>query len=129
MYLLDTNVIGEVARNPQGTVANRVSALPSGDFGINPVVACEVEYGLTKRGSAKLRQQIEAILEAIPVLELPPDIAVHYGRIRVELEKQGTPIGPNDLLIAAHGFASELTVVTGNEKEFRRVQGLSVENW
>jgi len=129
MYLLDTNVIGEIARNPQGGVAIRVAALSPEEYGIDAVVACEIEYGLTKRGSTKLRRQIETILEAIAFIELPPDIATHYGRIRVALEKQGTPIGPNDLLIAAHGLASELTVVTGNEKEFRRVQGLNVENW
>lgn len=129
IFLLDTNVIGEIARSPQGSVANRVAALPPNEFGINPIVACEIEYGLAKRGSARLRGQIETILEAIIVFELPSDIAARYGQIRVELEKQGTPIGPNDLLIAAHGLASNLTVVTGNEKEFRRVQGLNVENW
>lgn len=129
MYLLDTNVIGEIARNPQGDPATRVAALSPEEFGINPIVACEIEYGLTKRGSAKLRQQIEAILEAISVFELPTDIATHYGHIRVELEKKGTTIGPNDLLIAAHGLASNLTVVTGNEKEFKRVPELKVENW
>ena len=129
MYLLDTNIIGEVARNPQGDMANRLAALSPDEFGINPIVACEIEYGLTKRDSSRLRRQIETILEAISVFELPSDIAAHYGRIRVALEKQGTPIGPNDLLIAAHGLASDLTVVTGNEKEFRRVQGLNVENW
>ncbi|NOX52287.1 MAG: type II toxin-antitoxin system VapC family toxin [Gammaproteobacteria bacterium] len=129
MYLLDTNVIGEIARNPQGGVANRVAALPPDEYGINPIVACEIGYGLTKRESTRLRRQIEAILEAIAVIELPSDIATHYGRIRAELEKQGTPIDPNDLLIAAHGLASELTLVTGNEKEFRRVRELNVENW
>ena len=76
-----------------------------------------------------MRLQIETILAVIPVFEMPSDIATYYGQIRVELEKLGTPIGPNDLIIAAHGLASDLTVVTGNEKEFRRVQGLRVENW
>ncbi len=129
MYLLDTNIIGEIARNPQGDTANRLATLPPDEFGINPIVACEIEYGLTKRGSSRLRRQIETILEAISVFELPSDIATHYGRIRVALEKLGTPIGPNDLLIAAHGLATDLTVVTGNEKEFRRVSNLRVENW
>lgn len=129
MYLLDTNVIGEIARNPQGDTALRVAALPPDEFGINPIVACEIEYGLAKRGSSRLRRQIETILEAVALFELPSDIAAHYGQIRLALEKQGTPIGPNDLLIAAHGLASDLTVVTGNEKEFRRVPGLNVENW
>jgi len=65
MYLLDTNVIGEIARNPQGDTAVRVAALAPEAFGINPIVACEIVYGLTKRGSVNLRRQIVAILEAI----------------------------------------------------------------
>jgi tRNA(fMet)-specific endonuclease VapC len=129
VYLLDTNIVGDLARNPDGQLAGRISALPPDEFGINPIVACEIEYGLTKRNSAKLRQQVEAILTAVPMLDLPSDIAEHYGRIRVELERQGAPIGPNDLLIAAHGVASGITVVTDNEREFRRVKGLQVENW
>ena len=129
MYLLDTNVVGELARAPQGQLAERVSVLSSDEFGINPIIACEIEYGLAKRDSTRLRQQVEAILTAIPVLDLPADIASHYGQIRVALETQGTPIGPNDLLIAAHGVAADVTVVTGNDREFRRVKGLKVENW
>lgn len=129
MYLLDTNIIGELARNPRGEFASRISALPSDECCINPIVACEIEYGLTRRNSTRLRQQVEAILGAVLVLELPSDIAAHYGRIRVELERRGTPIGPNDLLIAAHCFASAITLVTGNDREFRRVEGLRVENW
>ena len=129
MYLLDTNVIGELARRPQGPLAKRISTLSPDEFGINPIVACEIEYGLTKRGSAKLRRQVEAILSAVPVLELPSGIARYYGRIRNTLEQQGKPIGPNDLLIAAHGLASDLTVVSGNDREFRRVKRLKVENW
>ena len=72
---------------------------------------------------------MEAILSAVSVLELQSDIAVNYGRIRAGLERQGTPIGPNDLLIAAHCVASAITLVTGNEREFRRVKELQVENW
>lgn len=129
MYLLDTNVIAELARNPHGAAAARAAALSNDEFGINPVVACEIEYGLAKRGSSRLRRQVEAILSAVPTLELPVDIARHYGRIRLELEKRGTPIGPNDLLIAAHAVATDRIVVTGNDREFRRVRGLAVENW
>ena len=70
------------------------------------------------------------LLGSIDVLtNLPEGIAVHYGRIRTELESSGETIGPNDLLIAAHACAAGLTVVTGNEREFRRVPGLRVENW
>lgn len=129
MYLLDTNIIGELARNPHGRLAGRISALPPDEYCINPIVACEIEYGLTRRNSARLRQQVEAILSAVSVLELPSDIAANYGRIRAGLERQGTPIGPNDLLIAAHCVASAITLVTGNDREFRRVKELKVENW
>ena len=129
MYLLDTNVIGEIARNPRGDAAARVAELSPETFGINPIVACEIEYGLNRRGPSRFRRQIDAILDAIVIIELPANIAVHYGRIRLELEQQGTPIGPNDLLIAAHGTAADLTVVTANEREFRRVRNLRVENW
>ena len=129
MYLLDTNIMGELARNPRGPLASRISALPPDECCINPIVACEIEYGLTKRNSSRLRQQVEAILGAVSVLELPSEIAEHYGRICVELEGQGKPIGPNDLIIAAHCVASAITLVTGNHAEFRRVEGLQVENW
>ena len=70
------------------------------------------------------------ILEAIDILtDLPTDIGFHYGSIRTDLESAGATIGPNDLLIAAHARAADLTVVTGNDREFRRVPGLRVENW
>ncbi|MEO0996223.1 MAG: PIN domain-containing protein [Pseudomonadota bacterium] len=124
MYLLDTNVVAELARNPHGRTAARLSKLAGDEFGINPIVACEIEYGLAKRKSARLRDQLQAILSAIQVFDLPADIAEHYGRIRVELERQGTPIGPYDLLIAAHAKALGFTVVTGNDREFRRVPSL-----
>ena len=129
MYLLDTNIIGELARAPQGSLAGKISTLSPDEFGINLIVACEIEYGLMKRDSARLRRQVEAILSATPMLDLPTGITRCYGEIRSALEKRGTPIGPNDLLIAAHGLAADITVVSGNDREFRRVNGLNVENW
>lgn len=116
MHLLATNIVAELARTPKGPLASRISALPSDECCINPIVACEIEYGLARRNSTRLRQQVEAILSAVSIVELPSDIAAHYGRIRVELERQGTPIGPYDLLIAAHCFASAITLVTGGAK-------------
>jgi len=129
VYLLDTNVIADLAHNPQGIAASRLAKLSDDTFGINAVIASEIEYGLEKRGSMKLRRQVEAILSTMPLLEFPANIARHYGRIRVELERKGSPIGPYDLLIAAHGVASGITVITRNDREFRRVRSLKVENW
>ena len=129
-YLLDTNVLAELARNPTGAAARRIAALGETSVCTSIIVVCEVHYGLCKRSSPTLTETMHAILDAIDVLtNLPEDIGVHYGRIRAHLESTGETIGPNDLLIAAHARAEGLTVVTGNEREFRRVPGLRVENW
>ena len=129
-YLLDTNILAELARNPAGPAARTIAAVGEQSVCTSVVVACEVHYGLVKRASPKLTDRMSEILATIDVLtSLPEDIGVHYGRIRVHLESSGEVIGPNDLLIAAHACAADLTIVTGNEREFRRVPGLRVENW
>ncbi len=129
-YLLDTNVLAELARNPTGPVARAISEVGETSVCTSVIVACEVHYGLAKRASPKLSESMNEILAAIDILtDLPEDIGIHYGRIRTRLESNGETIGPNDLLIAAHACAAGLTVVTGNEREFRRVPGLRVENW
>lgn len=129
-YLLDTNVLADLARNPAGAAARAIAEVGETSVCTSIIVACEVRYGVAKRASPKLTQRMNELLGSIDVLtNLPEDIAVHYGQIRTELESAGETIGPNDLLIAAHARAVGLTVVTGNEREFRRVPGLRVENW
>ena len=129
-YLLDTHVLAELARDPAGPAARAIAAVGEKSVCTSAIVACEVHYGLAKRASPKLTDRMSENLATIDVLtSLPADIGVHYGRIRVHLESAGEVIGPNDLLIAAHACAADLTVVTGNEREFRRVPGLRVENW
>ena len=129
-YLLDTNVLADLARNPAGAAARAIAEVGETSVCTSVVVACEVHYGVAKRASPKLTQRMREILGSIDVLtNLPEYIAVHYGRIRTELVPVGETIGPNDLLIAVHACAAGLTVVTGNEREFRRVPGLRVENW
>lgn len=128
-YLLDTNVLAALAREPSGQVARKIAVTGEACVCTSAIVACEVHYGLAKRRSARLTAQMTAILDSIAVLSLPAGVEVHYGQIRARLEILGTPIGPNDLLIAAHARASGLTVVTDNEREFRRVPDLHVENW
>lgn len=92
-------------------------------------MACELRFGAVKSGSNRLIQQLESILAVFPVLPLELSVAHHYAAIRTHLEKTGTPIGPNDLLIAAHALALNLTLVTANTREFERVPTLSLENW
>lgn len=127
--MLDTNVVSALVRRPDGALARRVAALPPGSFAVSVVVAGELRYGVERRGSRRLREQVEAVLSVIPVLAATEPVDRHYGEIRSALERIGQPIGQNDLWIAAHARALGAIVVTGNDREFRRVPGLRVEDW
>ncbi len=127
--MLDTNIVSELARNPQGTVATRIADIGPDAICVSIVTAAELRYGCAKKGSPKLLAQIEAILGSIPVLALDVPADAEYGAIRAELEVAGKPIGPNDLLIAAHAYAVEAVLVTANIGDFKRVRDLRVENW
>ncbi len=129
LYMLDTNIISDLARNPQGVVARRIAEVGPDAVCVSIVTAAELRYGCAKKGSPKLTARVEAILGGLPILALEPPADREYGEIRAELTAAGTPIGPNDLLIAAHARALEAVLVTANVEEFRRVRGLKVENW
>jgi len=128
-YLLDTNVVSDLVRNPQGKVAQHIRKVGEALVCTSIIVAAELRYGAAKKGSPRLSAQLEAVLGALEVLpfERPADAA--YGLLRAQLEQAGRPIGANDLLIAAHAIALGFTVVTDNEKEFARAKDLSVKNW
>jgi tRNA(fMet)-specific endonuclease VapC len=128
-YLLDTNVVSDIVRHPKGAVAARVADAEDGSICTSIIVAAELRYGIEKKGSFRLAQQLEAVLEGIEILPLEQPVDSIYGRVRATLERTGRLIGPNDLLIAAQALALDLTLVTANEDEFRRVEGLRVENW
>jgi tRNA(fMet)-specific endonuclease VapC len=128
-YMLDTDLLSDLIRHPQGTVANRVASVGEETICTSIVVAAELRFGAEKSGSPKLAARIDLILSALEVLALEPPADRHYGQIRQQLTRHGTPIGPNDLLIAAHALALDITVVTANTREFARVPGLRVENW
>jgi tRNA(fMet)-specific endonuclease VapC len=128
-YLLDTNIISDIIRNPTGLAAGRIEQTDPKDICTSIIVAAELRYGCAKKGSAKLLAKVEAMLETIPVLPLDVPADSEYGGIRSELEAEGQMIGLNDLLIGAHAHALGLTLVTDNIREFNRIRGLSVENW
>jgi len=128
-YLLDTNILSDLVRNPQGKVAARITKAGEESVCTSIVVAAELRYGAAKANSAKLVERIDLILSALEILPLETPIDFQYAAIRHHLTRQGTTIGPNDLLIAAHALANGLTVVTANVGEFSRVPGLKVENW
>ncbi len=128
-YLLDTDTLSDLVRRPQGPVAHRIEAAGVAGVCTSIVVAAELRFGALKRGSDRLTRQLESILAAVPVLPFDAPADRRYAELRLRLEADGTPIGPNDLLIAAQAMAGGLAVVSGNAREFRRVSGLKVENW
>ena len=128
-YLLDTNILSDMIRNPRGRVTDRVRAEGESQVCTSIVVAAELRYGATKRGSPALMARVEAVLGAVEVLPLDAPTDVTYGDVRAKLERSGTPIGGNDLLIAAHALSLGYTIVTDNVSEFSRVEGLTFENW
>jgi len=128
-YLLDTNVVSELVRNPQGRIADHVRSVGEAQVCTSIIVAAELRYGAAKRASPRLTAQLEAVLGALDVLPFEAPADVTYGRLRTRLERAGTPIGSNDLLIAAQTLTLGYTIVTGNEAEFARIDELPQENW
>lgn len=128
-YLLDTNVVSDMVRNPQGRVAAHIAEIGEVKVCTSIIVAAELRYGAAKRGSSRLSAQLERIFQALDVLPFEQPAEISYGVLRARLEAAGTPIGANDLLIAAHCLALGHTIVTDNVGEFSRIEGLSLENW
>ncbi len=129
-YLLDTDICIYVAkRRPAGVLA-RFERLRPGDVGMSVITHLELAYGAYKSRHVEANlARIEQLGSLIPVRPLDASAATHYGRLRAELEKSGSPIGGYDLLIAAHALALGLILVTVNVPKFRRVPGLRIENW
>lgn len=127
--MLDTNVVSDLVRRPDGGTARRAAALAPGTIAVSIIVAAELRYGAERRGSVRLTRQLESVLSAIETLPMAEPTDAHYAEIRTELERIGRTIGHNDLLIAAHARALNATLVTRNVREFGRVPGLAVEDW
>ncbi|MGV3634144.1 MAG: type II toxin-antitoxin system VapC family toxin [Pseudorhodoplanes sp.] len=126
--MLDTNIISELIRQPQGRVAKRIAKVGERAICTSIIVAAELRYGCAKSDSLRLKRAVEDLLAEIEVLPFDVPADAEYGVVRSELETAGKPIGGNDLLIAAHAKSIDAIVVTGNTDEFARVRGLKVEN-
>jgi tRNA(fMet)-specific endonuclease VapC len=129
LYLLDTNILTELARNPFGHCSQRLKQVSDELVFTSVVVAGEVEFGISKFRAFKLLRQMERIMETIEVQALPLGAIAPYSKLRVDLETRGVPIGENDLWIAAHALAEDAVLVSNNLREFSRVQNLKLENW
>jgi tRNA(fMet)-specific endonuclease VapC len=127
--MLDTNIISDLIRNPQGQAARHIARVGEHDVCTSIIVAAELRYGCAKSGAKRLTKAVEDLLSEINVLSFDSPADSEYAGIRSALETAGKPIGGNDLLIAAHARAIGATVVTNNSNEFKRVRGLKVENW
>jgi len=128
-YLLDTNILSDLVRQPQGAVASRIVQAGEETICTSIIVASELRFGAEKSDSDKLTDRVDLILSAIEILSLESPADREYAKLRHYLARKGTPIGPNDMLIAAQALSSGLIVVTANTGEFSRVPGWSVENW
>jgi tRNA(fMet)-specific endonuclease VapC len=129
LYLLDTNIVSDLVRNPFGMIRQHVDHVGSGNVFTSVIVAAELHFGVAKNASQKLRRRVLDAFEFVPVWPMPIGVAEHYGSLRADLELRGHPIGGNDMWIAAHALAEDAVLVSNNIREFSRINGLKVENW
>ena len=128
-YLLDTNILSHLIRNPSGPVFDYLKSILPATACTSIIVSAEIRFGLRKGASKKLQIQAEKVLEVMDILPLEKPVDLHYGEIRAFLNQAVKPIGGNVLFIAAHALALGLTLVSANVREFSRVPSLRVENW
>ena len=132
LYFFDTNIISHMMRETTGLAAQRFTATAKANtftkMATSVIVQCELEFGLVRRPNQRLRAAYEKIVPLLDVMPLTELVVSHYAQLRTQLEAAGTPIGANDMLIAAHALTLGATLVSA-DAEFLRVPGLQVENW
>jgi len=129
-YLLDTNICIYIINKHPVEVLQKFRQFKVGEIGISSITTSELHYGVSKsKNPDKNLERLTEFLIPFEVIAYDEHAAIVYGDIRANLERRGEVIGPLDLLIAAHALSNNLILVTNNEREFRRVQGLRVENW
>ena len=113
-YLLDTNAISDLVSNPRGMVARRLEAVGEANVFTSIIVSAEIAFGVRKSGSAELARKVGNVVGRMYVASFDPPADSRYAEVRLDLNRQGKPIGPNDLLIAAHALALDAILVTVN---------------
>ena len=130
MYMLDTNICIYLIKQQPESVRKKFESLAIGSVSMSLITYGELKYGaLRSNNSSKATAVLDRLTSYIPVLSMHQDVAIEYAKIRADLTNKGTPIGNNDLWIAAHARSSGHTLVTNNLREFERVAGLELENW
>ncbi len=129
-YLLDTNICIYIARQRPPAVSKRFARLAAGSVGMSLITFGELHYGAEKsQHRAAALETLERLRALIPVIAADDEVGNTYGRIRAHLERAGTPIGNNDLWIAAHALRLGVILVSNNTREFERVPKLKLDNW
>lgn len=129
-YMLDTNICIYAIKQKPEEVFLRLQEVNPSDVCISAVTYAELAHGVEKSAAAdRNRVALALLLANIEILSFDMDAAGEYGRLRADLEKKGTPIGPLDMMIAGHARSVDCTLVTNNTREFSRVDGLKIENW
>ena len=130
LYLLDTDICAFIMRGPSEKLAVRMQSVPLADQAISAVTLAELLYGARVSSQAKRnRAAVAAFAKHVSVLDWTEGVAEHYAEVRLHLRRKGQMIGASDLMIAAHARHVGAILVTDNEREFRRVPALAVENW
>lgn len=129
-YLLDTNIVIYLSKHRSPEIVRRLEKLLAGEAVISAITYGELCFGAARSVKPAATQKVvDQLAATFPVFAISTAAAREYGKLRAQLAAKGTPIGPNDLWIAAQAKSEGLTLVTNNEREFRRVSGLKVENW
>ena len=129
-FLLDTNICIYLIKQKPPEVLQKFNTYQVGDLGISSITVAELEFGVQKSQFPQKNQQaLEQFLILLNIVNFDRAAAISYGNLRAILEKQGTPIGSLDTLIAAHALSLDVTLITNNIKEFHRVPNLKLDNW
>ncbi len=130
MFLIDTNICIYIMNDHPPQVIQKFREIGVGNICISSITVSELQYGACKSKHIKKNmKRLDEFLSPFEIISYDESASRYYGKIRSHLEKQGNVIGPLDMLIAAHALSEKLTVITNNEKEFKRVKGLKVEKW
>ena len=129
-YLLDTNICIYIIKKKPERDLEKFKTFPLGSIGITTTTLAELQYGIRKSlNPQKNLKALDQFIIPLEIIDFDYNATIEYGLIRAKLEKLGTPIGSLDMLIGAHAKSMDLTLVTNNEKEFKRIEGLKIENW
>jgi len=130
IYMLDTNICSYIIRNHPDYIKNKLKEIQKENIvGLSSIVVSELLYGAYKKDSKRLIDVVEFFIDSFEIYEYGLNAAREYGKIRALLEKKGNIIGAYDMQIAAHALSLDAILVTNNEKEFKRIENLKIENW